>query len=144
MKLQSHRDSTVSLMTMSSEASTDRSTDDISSMNSSSKFFIKIFFLNKKKHFNLFSSGFFDNTIDRSDRKISAHATLETPPTRTPFPGDHHPIPKTIPEHEELDNRPRPPSPVITSKGTKKSRKNLIFGFKFNSSRVNFLIQLET
>ena len=30
--------------------------------------------------------GVFDNTLDRSDRKISAHATLETPPHRTAFP----------------------------------------------------------
>ena len=31
-------------------------------------------------------TGVFDNTLDRSDRKISAHATLETPPHRTAFP----------------------------------------------------------
>ena len=32
--------------------------------------------------------GVYDSSFDKTDRKISAHATLQTPPTRTAFPGD--------------------------------------------------------
>ena len=80
--------------------------------------------------FNFFSkiiwllfSGVFDNTLDRSDRKISAHATLETPQHRTPMFSDNDNSSRKMPqpileETEDLDNRKLPvtSSPVITSK----------------------------
>ena len=46
-----------------------------------------------------FFSGGYDSSFDKTDRKISAHATLQTPPTRTSFPGDDNKkfVPKAIP-----------------------------------------------
>ena len=62
-----------------------------------------------------------DSSFDRSDRKISAHATLQTPTSRTSFPGDDKKvIPKVIMEEEyNAEHQPKSPSsssPVIPSK----------------------------
>ena len=71
----------------------------------------------KKIWINLFL-GAFDSSFDKTDRKISAHATLQTPPVRTSFLSDDKKhIPKPIPEEEiEHPRTPSSSSPVIHSK----------------------------
>ena len=64
-----------------------------------------------------------ESSFDRSDRKISAHATLQTPTSRTSFLGndDKKSIPKEVIMEEEYnaEHQPKSPSsssPVIPSK----------------------------
>ncbi|XP_059084323.1 serine/threonine-protein kinase 10-like isoform X3 [Tigriopus californicus] len=108
------RDSNISLMTLSSDTTNDSKADDPSISTS-------------------FSSVEMDSTttgyVDRSDRKISAHATLETTPQRPAFIPTAKPIPeaKTNPaqsdyQREASDNDLRrrnkgkaPPPPPIVS-----------------------------
>ena len=68
-------------------------------------------------------AGDMDSSFDRSDRKISAHATLQTPTSRTSFLGndDKKSIPKEVIMEEEYnaEHQPKSPSsssPVIPSK----------------------------
>ena len=50
-----------------------------------------------------------DNILERSDRKISAHATLETPPVRQ---GNLTPLPeKTTPKKQPAAHAQLPPPP---------------------------------
>ena len=55
------------------------------------------------------SGGGYDSSFDKTDRKISAHATLQTPPTRTSFPGDDNKkfVPKAIPGKEKKKFHPK-------------------------------------
>ena len=68
-------------------------------------------------------AGDMESSFDRSDRKISAHATLQTPTSRTSFLGndDKKSIPKEVIMEEEYnaEHQPKSPSsssPVIPSK----------------------------
>ena len=84
-----------------------------------------------------------DSSFDRSDRKISAHATLQTPTSRTSFPGDDKKvIPKVIMEEEyNAEHQPKSPSsssPVIPSKS--KIFKKIFF---FNVETYDLIILLE-
>ena len=87
------RDSTVSLMTLDSTSDADSTrNDDISSMSttsSTSKITTKILSTWENGKLTTVSlSGVLESSssqLERGDRKISAHATLQTPPTRTPF-----------------------------------------------------------
>ena len=78
-------------------------------------------------------AGDMDSSFDRSDRKISAHATLQTPTSRTSFLGndDKKSIPKEVIMEEEYnaEHQPKSPSsssPVIPSK----SKMDCLFFFK--------------
>ena len=68
-------------------------------------------------------AGDMESSFGRSDRKISAHATLQTPTSRTSFLGndDKKSIPKEVIMEEEYnaEHQPKSPSsssPVIPSK----------------------------
>ena len=86
-------------------------------MNSVESFFDKN--LHKQPKYNLFFffTGDMDSSFDRSDRKISAHATLQTPTSRTSFPGDDKKvIPKVIMEEEyNAEHQPKSPSSSSSS-----------------------------
>ena len=62
-------------------------------------FHVKFREMKISKFREFFFSGGYDSSFDKTDRKISAHATLQTPPTRTSFPGDDNKkfVPKAIP-----------------------------------------------
>ena len=91
-----------------------------------------------------FFAGDMESSFDRSDRKISAHATLQTPTSRTSFLGndDKKSIPKEVIMEEEYnaEHQPKSPSsssPVIPSK----SKIDYYFFQKFREiTRLDFLI----
>lgn len=114
LETDSHRDSTMSLMTLSSDASSDRTVDDVSSMSTS-------------------SSSVFESPLERADRKISAPATLETPPVRTSFLTDSIPedkqtspvimrqkVPVSVTnEHAKKQKGKAPPPPTLSNERPK-------------------------
>ena len=114
-------------------------------INFTKKIFFQIYEMNY--HMILYPflfAGDMDSSFDRSDRKISAHATLQTPTSRTSFLGndDKKSIPKEVIMEEEYnaEHQPKSPSsssPVIPSK----SKIDYYFFQKFREiTRLDFLI----
>ena len=72
-------------------------------------FHVKFREIKISKFREFFFPGGYDSSFDKTDRKISAHATLQTPPTRTSFPGDDNKkfVPKAIPGKETKNFAPK-------------------------------------
>ena len=83
-----------------------------------------------------FFAGDMESSFDRSDRKISAHATLQTPTSRTSFLGndDKKSIPKEVIMEEEYNAEHQPKSPSSSSPVIPSKSKIIIFSKDFVKS----------